>query len=173
MLNFYGGSTKELEKRTKVKARVVAYALRELIDQSTRVIIMGHENGDLDSLGASLGINALAKSRGKKSNIVLGKSNPNITRLLDRLKDNPEYDELFIKEGDALDFIDEKTLLIVVDTHIPSFTEAPRLLDAAKQVWLSTTIRRVPNLLSDPGADLSGRPLNCPLTSRACYREPN
>lgn len=150
VLNFYGGSTKELEKRTKVKARVVAYALRELIDQSTRVIIMGHENGDLDSLGASLGINALAKSRGKKSNIVLGKSNPNITRLLDRLKDNPEYDELFIKEGDALDFIDEKTLLIVVDTHRPSFTEAPRLLDAAKQVVVIDHHRRGAEFIEDP-----------------------
>ncbi len=149
-LNFYGGRTKELEKRTKVKARVVAYALRELIDRSSRVIIMGHENGDLDSLGASLGINALAKSRGKKSNIVLTKSNPNISRMLDRLKDNSEYDELFLKEGDALDLMDEKSLLIVLDTHRPSFTEAPRLLDVAKQVVVLDHHRRGAEFIEDP-----------------------
>lgn len=149
-LSFFGGRTKEIEKRTKVKARVIAYALRELIDQAERVMIMGHENGDMDSMGASLGIYRLVKSRGKEANIVLGKPNPNISRLIDKLRENCEYDGLFIKEGDAVDYMSEKTLLIVVDTHRPSFTESPRLLENASQVVVLDHHRRGAEFIEDP-----------------------
>lgn len=149
-LSFFGGRTKEIEKRTKVKARVIAYALRELIDQSDRVMIMGHENGDLDSLGAALGIYRLVKSRNKEVNIVLGKPNPSISRLCDKLKENQEYNGLFIREGEAVDFMNDKTLLVVVDTHRPSFTESPKLLANAKQVVVLDHHRRGAEFIEDP-----------------------
>ncbi len=77
-ISFYGGKTREIEKRTRVKARVIAFALRELIDQASEVIIMGHKNCDIDCLGSALGIYSIATRREKEAYIVLNKSNPNI-----------------------------------------------------------------------------------------------
>lgn len=132
--SFFGGKTRELEKRTKVKARVIAFALRELIDHSSSVLIMGHENADIDSLGASLGLYRIVKSRDKDVNIVLTRVNPTIENLIMRIQRDDKYEGLFKNRGEALESVDKKTLLIIVDTHRKSFTEIPELVDSAGQV---------------------------------------
>jgi len=132
--SFFGGRTRELEKRTRVKARVIAFALRELIDQSPVVMIMGHENIDVDSLGAALGVYRIVKSRGKDAYIILNSSNPTIDNLLAKIAKSNDYSDLFITRNEALNRVDKKTLLVVVDTYRPSFTELPELLEYTSQV---------------------------------------
>ncbi|MCX7923018.1 MAG: DHH family phosphoesterase [Clostridia bacterium] len=139
---FFGGKTRELEKRTKVKARVIAYALRELIDQSPEVMIMGHENCDIDSLGSALGLYRIIKNRGKVAYIVLNHSNPTIDKLINKLSKVHDYDNLFLSRNEALDRISRKTLLIVVDTHRPGFTDSPELLRLTNQIVVIDHHRR-------------------------------
>ena len=146
---FFGGKTREVEKRTKVKARVIAYALRELINQSQTVLIMGHENADVDSLGASLGLYRLAVSRDKRTFIVLNKINPTIESLVSRIQKSGKYENLFISRGEALEITDGKTLLIIVDTHRPSFTEVPELIGSAGQVVVIDHHRRGADYIQD------------------------
>lgn len=141
-INFYGGKTRELEKRTRVKARVIAYALRELIDQSSGVLIMGHENADIDSLGAALGIYRIVCNRNREAHIVLNRSNPTIDKLMQRIEKSGEYQSLFLGRADALAVADPKTLLVVVDTHRPRYTEFPELLSHVNQVVVLDHHRR-------------------------------
>ncbi|MCX7843429.1 MAG: DHH family phosphoesterase [Clostridia bacterium] len=148
-ISFYGGKTRELEKRTKVKARVIAYALREIIDQSVNVMIMGHENCDIDCLGASLGLYRIVKNRGKEAFIVLSHSNATIEKLLAKIGKQPEYSEVFIGKTEALDRVNGKTLLIVVDTHRPSFTECPELFKFTDQVIVIDHHRRGADYIQD------------------------
>ena len=147
--SFFGGKTRELEKRTKVKARVIAFALRELIDQSSNVIIMGHENADIDSLGGSLGLYRIAENRGKIVNIVLNNSNPTIDNIMSKLSKDNEYEGLFITTNEAALKIGSKTLLVVLDTHKPSFTESPELLDLAQQIVVIDHHRRGADFIQD------------------------
>ncbi len=147
--SFFGGKTRELEKRTKVKARVIAFALRELIDHSSSVLIMGHENADIDSLGASLGLYRIVKSRGKDANIVLTRVNPTIESLVTKIQKDEKYEGLFINRGEALEAIGKKTLLIVVDTHRKSFTEIPELIDNAGQIVIIDHHRRGVDYIQD------------------------
>ena len=146
---FFGGRTRELEKRTRVKARVIAYALRGLIDQAPSVLIMGHENADIDCLGAALGIYRIVKSRDKRVNIVLNHSNPNIDAVLNKLGKEPEYSNVFVGRNEALDIITKKTLLIVLDTHRPSFTETPELLKMTDQIVIIDHHRRGADYIQD------------------------
>ncbi|WP_027628915.1 DHH family phosphoesterase [Ruminiclostridium cellobioparum] len=146
---FFGGRNRELEKRTRVKARVIAYALRGLIDQAPSVLIMGHENADIDSLGAALGIYRIVKSRDKRVNIVLNHSNANIDSILNKLAKEPEYSNVFVGRNEALDIITKKTLLIVVDTHRPSFTETPELLRMTDQIVIIDHHRRGADFIQD------------------------
>ena len=147
--SFFGGRTRELEKRTKVKARVIAYALRELIDQSSSVFIMGHENADVDSLGASLGLYRVVKSRGKDAYIVLEQSNPTIDNLVAKMQKNSDYEGMITSRNAALDRIDRKSLLIIVDTHRPGFTEAPELITKAGQVVVIDHHRKGADFIQD------------------------
>lgn len=147
--NFFGGKTRELEKRTKVKARVIAYALRELIDQSPSVCIMGHENADIDSLGASLGLYRVVKSRGREAFIVLNRTNPTIDSLVAKIQKNAEYDGIFLSRSEAPNKVGKKTLLIVVDTHRPSFTEIPELIEYANQVVVIDHHRKGTDFIQD------------------------
>ncbi len=146
---FFGGRTRELEKRTRVKARVIAYALRGLIDQAPSVLIMGHENADIDCLGAALGIYRIVKNRDKRVNIVLNHSNANIDAILNKMAKEPEYTNVFVGTNEALDLITKKTLLIVVDTHKPGFTEAPELLKMTEQVVIIDHHRRGADFIQD------------------------
>ena len=147
--SFFGGKTRELEKRTKVKARVIAYALRELIDQSASVYIMGHENADIDSLGAALGLYRVARSRGKEAFIVLSRTNPTIDSLIVKIQKVPEYEDLFVNRSEAMDGIGKKALLIVVDTHRPGFTEIPELLERTDQVVVIDHHRKGADFIQD------------------------
>ncbi len=147
--SFFGGRTRELEKRTKVKARVIAYALRELIDQADNVFIMGHENADIDSLGASLGLYRIVKSRNKDAYIVLNRLNPTIENLTARIRKNEEYADLFINRSEAVETQSDKTLLIIVDTHRKSFTEIPELVENGRQVVVIDHHRRGADYIQD------------------------
>ena len=111
---------------------------------------MGHENGDVDSLGASLGVYRIAAARNKKAYIVLNKSNFMIDKLLKKLLENLEYEGVFLKKAEAMDMIADKTLVIVVDTHRPAFTECPEILDMTDQVVVIDHHRRGAEFIKDP-----------------------
>ena len=146
-LLFYGGKTKEVEKKTKVKARVIAHALSDLIDQSSEVIIMGHNTPDLDSLGASLGLFRAVKNKGQNAFIVLNESNISIQSLLKKIEGMAEYSNIFITNEQALNRINKDTLLIVVDVHIKSFTEFPKLIDKIDKIVVIDHHRKSANFI--------------------------
>ncbi|SET01843.1 c-di-AMP phosphodiesterase, consists of a GGDEF-like and DHH domains [Natronincola peptidivorans] len=141
-ISFYGGKTKAVEKRTKVKARVIAYALRELIEQSSGVIVMGHKHADLDALGAALGIYRAAKNRDKDASIVLSGNNPSIGCLYEKIISREEYKKNIITCEEAKTKMDDNTLVVVVDTHRPNFTECPELLEKTDNVVVIDHHRR-------------------------------
>ncbi|SEF98846.1 c-di-AMP phosphodiesterase, consists of a GGDEF-like and DHH domains [Caloramator fervidus] len=124
---FFGGKSKEVEKRTKVKARVIAHAISELINQSSQVLIMGHETPDLDSIGSALGVYRGCKQKGKTAYIVLNKVNKSIEKLMNKIN-NKEYEGVFINNETANIIANDKTLLIIVDVHRKNFLENPELL---------------------------------------------
>jgi c-di-AMP phosphodiesterase-like protein len=140
LFDFYGGKTKALEKRNKVKARVVSHALKQLLDQSSRVIIMGHKIPDMDSFGASIGVYRMALNRGKDAFIVMNGDEGNIEAIYDKFRNNKGY--AFIQPQRAQEICDEKTLLIVVDTHRPSFVQCPELLELTNKIVLIDHHRR-------------------------------
>lgn len=142
-VKFYGGKSKAVEKRTKVRARIISYALRQIIDQSSNIIIMGHRVGDMDSLGASIGLYSIARSRGKKSYIVLNKVNHALKNMYERMKkEEGHYIESIITTEKAMELADQNTLLVVLDTHRKSYTEAPELFDQIDKVVLIDHHRR-------------------------------
>ncbi|MCT4595435.1 MAG: DHH family phosphoesterase [Anaeromicrobium sp.] len=140
LIEFYGGKTKAVEKRNKVKARVIAHALRQLIDEAKEVIIMGHKFPDMDSLGAAIGVYRAAKNRGKDAYIVFNKSNAGIKILHDELVNSNNYD--FITNDQFLDIVSKDTLIVVVDTHRPSFTQCPEALLKSNKIVLIDHHRR-------------------------------
>ena len=139
---FYGGRSKAVEKKTRVKARIIAHALRDLINESESVIIMGHHNPDLDSIGSAIGMYGICKMLSKKAHIVLDHPNSSIDVLYDRLKANDNFKSVFMAKEEALRVMTPSTLLIVVDTHRPSFTEHPALLDISERIVLIDHHRR-------------------------------
>ncbi len=133
--SFYGGKTRGVEKSTRVKARIKAYAFRELIEESDRVVIMGHKRQDLDSLGAAVGVYACAKLLGKPANIVINDVTSAVKALHSTLVDSKQYPKDFFVTGqEAISYMDEKTLLVIVDVNRPSYTEQEELFDYAKNV---------------------------------------
>lgn len=138
--DFYGGKTKAVEKRNKVKARIIAHGLRPLIDESKRVIIMGHKYPDMDCFGAAIGINRAVMSRGKDVYIVLNQVTEAIKNIYDVFENEPAYK--FITSEEALELAEENVLLVVVDTHRPSITECPQLLEKLQRVVLIDHHRR-------------------------------
>ena len=140
--NFFGGRTKETERRTKVKARVIASSLNELISQSSQVFIMGHRMADLDALGAAMGLVCICRKRARPVHIVLDQEKNAAKALLTVLQDYPEYDNLFVSGEDALLAADSKTLLIVVDTNRPDQVESLALLESVNRVAVIDHHRR-------------------------------
>lgn len=139
---FYGGKSKAVEKKTRVKARIIAHALRDLINDSENVLIMGHHYPDLDALGSAVGVYSICKMLGKKANIVMEHPNTSIDVLHDRLTSNETMKNLFVKRDESLKLLTKNTLLIVVDTHRPSFSENPKLIEAADKIVLVDHHRR-------------------------------
>ena len=131
---FFGGRGLEVEKRTKVKSRVMANTLAELIRDSSRVLVMGHRYADLDALGAAVGVCCLARKCGTRANIVMDTERNAVKQLLERLRREPEYKEIFLSPQEAMVLADGRTLLVVVDTNSPTQVEDADLLDACNRV---------------------------------------
>ncbi len=134
-IQYYGGKSQQLEKTTRVKARVKAHALRELMETKDKILIMGHRLGDIDSFGSSVGIYRIAVSLGKKAYIVINEVTKSVQPMVDRFLNNPDYPEDMILNGSqALELVDANTILVVVDVNRPSITDVPELLHAVKTV---------------------------------------
>ena len=134
---YYGGKSKQVEKNTRVKARVKAHALREILASKENVIIMGHKIGDIDSFGAAIGIYRAVKSLNKKAYIVLNEVTTSLRPMINRFAGNTDYeDDLLIKSPVAIELAkkERNTAVIVVDVNRPSYTECPELLELCKTV---------------------------------------
>lgn len=132
---YYGGKAKQVEKNTRVKARVKAQALRELIESKDKVIVMGHQMGDVDSFGAAIGIYRAAKTMNKHTHVVINEITTSVRKLIDGFIDNPDYEEdMFLNSAQAKEIISNNTLLVVVDVNRPSYTECPELLTMCKTI---------------------------------------
>ena len=139
---FFGGRTQEVEKRTRVKARIVSHALKELINEADNVILMGHSNGDMDSIGSSLGLYRLTKTLGKEAKIVNETTGIGLDNFLTEAKKTEEYADCFITKQEALDSVKPNTLLIVTDTHKKSYVEVPELLEKVNKIVVVDHHRR-------------------------------
>lgn len=134
-IQYYGGKSQQLEKATRVKARVKAHALRELIETKDRLLIMGHKMSDIDSFGAAIGIYRIATALDKKAHIIINEVTTSVQPMMARFLENPEYpDDLFMTGSQAAELVDSNTMLVVVDVNRPSITDAPELLQMVKTV---------------------------------------
>lgn len=133
-LSFYGGKSKEVEKKTRVKARVIAHAISELIDQSSEVIIMGHDTPDIDSIGAAIGMYRGCRQRNKNAYIFLNKPDSSAERLVDKFLKSKEHQGMFINKENVFSKITKNPLLILVDVHRKSFVEYKDLLDRVNNI---------------------------------------
>ncbi len=132
---YYGGKAQQQEKTTRVKARVKAHALRELMETKDRILIMGHKMADVDSFGAAVGIYRVATALNKKAHVVIHDITTSVKPMIQRFIDNSEYpDDMFLKGSEAAELVDANTMLVVVDVNRPSITEAPELLAMIKTV---------------------------------------
>ncbi|MBQ4642395.1 MAG: DHH family phosphoesterase [Oscillospiraceae bacterium] len=140
--HFYGGRNKEAEQRSKVRSRVTANSMMELIAQSSQVFIMGHKNADLDSIGAAAGIYAMCRKKGKDAHIVLDLENNMAPDLLEEMQTVPEYKNVFISGQEALLLSDNHSTLVVVDTNRPDQVECRHLLEAVPKICVVDHHRR-------------------------------
>ena len=151
---FYGGLSKELEKRTKVKSRVMANALMQLIRDSSQVFLMGHKYSDLDSIGACAGLVAAVRKAGVPAYIIVNEKATSAKELIDRLKKQPQYEEVFISEEDAIVKADAASLCVVCDTTRPEMVEGPSLLEAVQRVAVVDHHRRAAQYIENPAISL-------------------
>lgn len=134
-ISYYGGKSKQVEKSTRVKARVKAHALRELMEANDKVIVMGHKLGDVDSFGASIGIYRAAKVLNKKAYVVINDITTSVRPLMERFAENEEYtSDMFVTGAEAMEIVDNNTVLVVVDVNKPSYTECEDLLKKTRQI---------------------------------------
>lgn len=146
---FYGGLTEEVEKRTKVKSRVVANALSQLIRDSSQVLIMGHRNSDMDAIGAAAGMVCAVRGKGKPVHIVVDQQHTMAGDLIERLETLPEYKDVFISAEDAMILCDYNTLLIVVDVNRPGYVENEALLQSINKVAVIDHHRRAADYIEN------------------------
>ena len=139
---FFGGRAEEVEKRTKVKARVVAHALEKLIKESENVVIMGHLSPDIDAIGSGLGIYRLATALEKKAYIVTNKEAKAIAGLISNLEKDESYKGVIIGKEEAKTLVNENTLIVVVDTHKKNYVEEPELLKKTSKIVIIDHHRR-------------------------------
>lgn len=134
-IQYYGGKAQQVEKTTRVKARVKAHALRELMDSKDRLLIMGHKMSDIDSFGAAIGIYRIATALNKKANIIINEVTSSVRPMMERFIGNSDYPEdLFLTGSKAAELVDSNTILVVVDVNRPSITDAPQLLKMVKTI---------------------------------------
>ena len=149
-ISYYGGKSQQMEKNTRVKARVKAQALREFIGNSDNVLVMGHKITDIDSFGAAVGIYRAARLMEKPAHIVLGPINGSIRPWVNLFKESKEFeDDMFIGHDRAEDIVSNQTVLVVVDTNRPVMTECESLLDMTKTIVVLDHHRRSSDLIQN------------------------
>ena len=146
-ITFFGGNTRELEKRTRVRARVIAQALRELIFESSNIFIMGHKNPDMDSLGASIGLWSSIRQLGKNCNIIIDNDITAIDYYMTKLNKDDKYDNLFISSEEAEKNINDKTLLIIVDVHNKGYVNNLDIVERINRKIIIDHHRRSPDII--------------------------
>ncbi len=150
-VKFYGGKTNPAEKRTRVRARVISHALRDLIQDSDQVFVMGHQLPDMDAIGASVGVRKMAEMNQINGYVVIDfdELDQSVTRLMEEVKSKPELFERFITPEEALSKLTDRTLLVVVDTHKPSMVIDEKLLNRAEKVVVIDHHRRGEEFISN------------------------
>lgn len=148
-ITYFGGKSGSVEKSTRVKARVKAQSLRELIEANEQVFIMGHSMIDVDAFGAAVGVWRIAKYFGKKASIVVDNITSNVKLVADRFTGLPEYTDMIITSDQALTLLDDSTVLVIVDVNRPNYTECPELLERAKTKVLFDHHRQTSDSISD------------------------
>lgn len=150
-VRFYGGKSNAMEKRTRVRARVISHAIRDFIKESDKVFIMGHKNPDMDSIGAAIGILKIAEANGKDGYIVLdpGDINQSVQKLLKEVEEQGELWARFISPDEAREEVTNDTLLIVVDTHKPKLVQEPKLLGKVERKIVIDHHRRGEDFIDD------------------------
>ena len=146
---YFGGNSKETEKHTKVKARIMARNLRELMENSDNVLIMGHRNSDADAIGAAIGIASMANYIKKEAKVLLITKDDTVQMLLKKIEDNHYHDGMFIGRAGLKEYITPKTLLVICDTHIPEYTEMPELIESVKTKVVIDHHRRSESFISN------------------------
>ena len=146
---FYGGRTKELEKRTKVKSRVMANALGELMADASRVFVMGHKYPDMDCIGAAAGVCAMARKKGAPVHIIKEAGQNPASEMSERLGGLGEYKDVFLSQQDAILLADANCLLVVVDTNRPEQVVSQDLLEAVHKVAVIDHHRRASSYIAD------------------------
>lgn len=152
--SFYGGRSVETERRSKVKSRVMASSLSALVNQASRVFIMGHRNADADVIGAACGVVALCRSLNKKANIVVDEATCSAPKLMDLVKGDSAYDNVFLSGQDALLLADAKSLLVVVDTNRPDQVESREMLESMNRIAVIDHHRRAADYISNAALNL-------------------
>ena len=145
---FYGGNAKEYEKSNRVKTRAVSGAIKEFIKNSENVVLMGHAAADYDCFGAAIGLQRAARVFGKHPYIICDNNSPAITPLFDKLKNEDEYDGMFINKSEAMEIMNEGSLLIILDTHRPSMLPCPELLKLTNKIIVVDHHRRSTEFVS-------------------------
>ena len=151
LIHYYGGKTEQVERNTRVKARVKALALREIMEGRENVIIMGHSLSDVDSIGAGIGIYCAAKVLGKKAQIVINDPTSSVKPLMECFSvENGYPEDMFIDSETAIDMTSKNTLVMVVDTNKPSYTECPELLRKTDYICVFDHHRQGSEVIENP-----------------------
>ena len=134
-ISYYGGKSQQMEKNTRVKVRVKAHALRQILENNENVLIMGHKLADIDSFGSAMGIYVICRKLGKKAHIVINDITVSVKPFINRFIDKDDYPEdMFLLREEAVDYVDDKTAVIVVDVNKPGLAECPQLLEVCKTI---------------------------------------
>ncbi|WP_077623753.1 DHH family phosphoesterase [Sediminibacillus massiliensis] len=151
-VRFYGGKTNPMEKRTRVRARVISHAMKELVKESDQVLIMGHKSPDMDSIGSAIGILKIAQANDVLGRIIMDPEDidTGVQRLVEEINANEELSNYFVDPDDALDTVTKNTLLVVVDTHKPSMVAEEKLLSKTEHVVVIDHHRRAEEFINHP-----------------------
>lgn len=149
-IQYYGGKSQQQEKSTRVKARVKAHAMRELMETKDRILIMGHKLSDSDAFGSAIGIYRIAMALNKKAHVIINEVTTSVQPMMNRFLDNPDYPEdLFLTGAQAAELVDASTMLVVVDVNRPSITDAPELLKLVKTIVVMDHHRQSSEVISN------------------------